>query len=151
MTSNKAKKARWHKCGAPQLVKKGKLVHQQTTQRSGLSQLRDGLPGHLALKSNRTCLWVPQDCSKEAAVPECGSTHWSYVSRARCRGSRPKHQLPSLFWNGSYCMLYIHYLRVWLLICMHLDADCYPPLLEDTPAMQINHTLYYIKTMWSFQ
>ena len=27
---------------------------------------------------------------------------------------------------------------------MHLDADCYPPLLEDTPAMLINHTLYYI-------
>ena len=27
---------------------------------------------------------------------------------------------------------------------MHLDADCDPPLLEDTPAMLINHTLYYI-------
>lgn len=108
------------------------------------SQLRDGLPGHLSLKSNRTCLWVLQDCSKEAAVPECESTHWSYVPGARGRGSRPKHQLPSLFWNGFYCMLYIHYLRVWLLICMQLDADCYSPLLEDTPAMLINHTLYYI-------
>ena len=27
---------------------------------------------------------------------------------------------------------------------MHLGADCYPPLLEDIPAMQVNHTLYYI-------
>lgn len=30
---------------------------------------------------------------------------------------------------------------------MHLGADCYPPLLEDIPAMQINHTLYYINKL----
>ena len=147
MTGYKAKKARWQKCEAPQLLKKGKLVHQQATQRSGLSATNQ------EVGSQVTQLWKATGfayefhrtvASKDAAVPECGSRPRSYVPRARCTDSRPKLQVPSLFWKGFSWKLCILYLTVWLLICMHLGADCYPPLLEDIPAMQVNHTLYYI-------
>lgn len=52
-------------------------------------QPRGGLPGHPALKSNRTCLWVPQDCSKQRR--SC-SWVWKHALELGPQGSVQRQQ-----------------------------------------------------------